>query len=169
MQTANRIRTVIAAGFGIAALAVASCMKPKVLVLYNYTDSMPHGFYLVEHREVYQRGDVVVFAVPLSVRALVNERHWLHENGFLMKPLIGLKGDSVSTKGGRFRVAGHDFGGIQLLDRQGLPLPGYSECGVLKAGFLVGVDGMSNSFDSRYFGPIPERSVIGIAVPVWLF
>jgi type IV secretory pathway protease TraF len=136
MQKANRIRTVIAAGLGIATLAVASCMKPKVLVLYNYTDSMPHGVYLVEHREVYQRGDVVVFAVPLSVRALVNERHWLHENGFLMKPLIGLKGDSVSTKDGRF---------------------------------LVGIDGMSNSFDSRYFGPIPERSVIGVAVPVWLF
>lgn len=169
MQKANRIRTVIAAGLSIAALAVASCKNPKVLVLYNYTDSMPHGFYLVEHREGYQRGDVVVFAVPPSVRALVNERQWLHENGFLMKPLIGLKGDSVSTKDGRFRVAGHDFGGIQLLDRQGLPLLRYSECGVLKAGFLVGVDGMSNSFDSRYFGPIPERSVIGIAVPVWLF
>jgi conjugative transfer signal peptidase TraF len=169
MQKANRIRTVIAAGLGIAALAVASCMKPKVLVLYNYTDSMPHGVYLVERREVYQRGDVVVFAVPSSVRALVNERHWLHENGFLMKPLIGLKGDSVSTKHRRFCVGGHDFGGIQLLDRQGLPLPGYSECGVLKSGFLVGVDGMSNSFDSRYFGPIPERSVIGVAFPLWLF
>ena len=169
MQNARSIATLIATGFGITVLAVMSCLRPQVLLLYNYTDSLPHGFYFVEKRDVYKRGDMVVFPVPRSVRSLVNERQWLHEKGFLMKPLIGVKGDSVCTKRNRFRVGGNDFGGIQLHDEQGLPLPRYSVCGVLKEGFLVGVEGMSNSFDSRYFGPVPERYVIGVAIPFWLF
>ena len=169
MQNTRNIATLIVTGLGIAVLAVMSCLRPQVLLLYNYTDSLPHGFYFVEKRDFYKRGDMVVFPVPRSVRSLVDERQWLHEKGFLVKPLIGLKGDSVCTKHDRFSVGGHDFGGIQLHDEQGLPLPRYAVCGVLKAGFLVGVEGMPNSFDSRYFGPVPERSVIGVAIPFWLF
>lgn len=169
MQNVRSISALIVTGLAIAVLAVMSCLRPQVLLLYNYTDSLPHGFYFVEKRDVYKRGDMVVFPVPRSVRLLVKKRRWLHEKGFLMKPLIGVKGDSVCTKRNRFRVGGNDFGGIQLHDEQGLPLPRYAVCGVLKEGFLVGVEGMSNSFDSRYFGPVPERSVIGVAIPFWLF
>ena len=169
MQNTRSISSLIVSGLCIVVLAVMSCMRPQVVVLYNYTDSLPHGFYMVEKRDVYRRGDMVVFPVPRSVRSLVNERQWLHDEGLLMKPLIGVKGDSVCTKRNRFRVGENDFGGIQSHDEQGLPLPRYAVCGVLKAGFLVGVEGMSNSFDSRYFGPVPERSVIGVAIPFLLF
>lgn len=159
----------IGAAILIASLALGGRLFPAVWFVYNYTDSMPKGFYRIEKKPFYHRGDLLVFKVPEEFRQMVKDRHWLCDNGFLVKPLIGRRGDFVCTRFGRFKVAGHDFGGIQKCDKVGRKLPEYVACGVVQSGFLVGIEGMANSFDSRYYGSIQESSVLGIAVPLWLF
>jgi conjugative transfer signal peptidase TraF len=169
MQNYRRFFPLIGAGILIASLALGGRLFPSVWFVYNYTDSLPKGFYRIERKTLYHRGDLLVFKVPEEVRRMVKDRHWLRDNGFLVKPLIGLRGDFVCTRFGRFKVAGHDFGGIEKSDKEGRNLPEYDACGVIQSGFLVGIEGMANSFDSRYYGPIQECSVLGIAVPLWLF
>ena len=53
-------------------------------------------------------------------------------------------------------------------DGRGRPLPVWQGCRVLAAGEIFVMNWQSaDSFDGRYFGPIPSSAVIGDAIPVW--
>lgn len=154
---------------GIVVLCAGLCrlIIPERLV-YNYTDSLPHGFYWISQKKQYGYGDLVVFPVPEHVRQLVTARGWLSQDGVLIKPVAGLAGDSCCNRQGRFLVNDQDFGTVEVCDRSGRPLPSEDCCGVIADGYLVaGVQGSGHSFDSRYFGPVCISRVIGTAVPLW--
>lgn len=134
----------------------------------NYTDSLSRGIYLISPGAV-KKGDIVVFR-PTGVAAkLIAERQYLRPDGFLMKHVAGLPGDSVCADRKQFRVAGTDYGERADCDSQGRPLPAYCFCGRLKEGIIVANRGLKQSFDSRYFGPVESASIVGIAIPLWLF
>jgi len=133
---------------GLFALGATFFARP--VIIYNATDSLPHGLYLVVQKPDYERGDLVVFPVPESVKALVRQRRWLPDGAYLIKSIAGRNGDLLSTKIGRCFVNGVDFGAVEKVDRTGQPLPVFSI-----------------NRDSRYFGPIKERQIIGEAVPIW--
>ena len=156
-------------GMGILlALLVSSVLCTGKRVVCNYTDSLPHGIYLI-CRGTVKKGDIVVFR-PTGVAAkLIGERHYLRPDGFLMKHVAGLPGDSVCADRRYFRVAGTDYGERADCDSKGRPLPAYRFCGRLKVGIIVASWGMKNSFDSRYFGPVERASIVGIAKPLWIF
>ena len=88
MQNYRRFFPLIGSGILIASLALGGRMFPAVWFVYNYTDSLPKGFYRIEKKPFYHRGDLLVFKVPEEVRQMVKDRHWLRDNGFLVKPLI---------------------------------------------------------------------------------
>lgn len=156
-------------GMGILlALMVSSVVFTGKLLVCNYTDSLPHGIYLICQGAV-NKGDIVVFR-PTGVAAeLIGARHYLRPDGFLMKHVAGLPGDSVCADRRCFRVAGTDYGGRAACDSEGRQLPEYRFCGRLKEGIIVAGRGMKHSFDSRYFGPVENASIVGIALPLWLF
>ena len=138
------------------------------LFLYNYTDSLPHGIYLMYSGQP-QKGELVVIKPEGLAGKLIRERHYLRNGGYLLKHIVGVKGDSVCTEKGVLFVDGVNYGGIDACDREGRPLPRYRFCGRLKDGYVVAVKGMKNSFDSRYYGPIRSEDIVGIAAPLWLF
>lgn len=147
--------------------AIGATYFARPLIIYNATDSLPHGLYLVVQKPVYERGDLVVFPVPVSVKGLVRQRHWLPDGAFLIKPIAGENGDMLSTKSGRCLVNGADFGPVETVDRTGQQLPVFSINRRLEKGEIAVVNPTPRSFDSRYFGPISERQIIGKAVPIW--
>ena len=49
-----------------AAVAIPAAMLDRPVVIYNATDSLPHGWYLVVPKTIYDRGDLVVFPVPVG-------------------------------------------------------------------------------------------------------
>jgi type IV secretory pathway protease TraF len=55
-------------------------------------------------------------------------------------------------------------------DRRGRPLPVWQGCRAISQGeaFLMNWD-EPNSFDGRYFGPVPVHAIIGRAKPLWTF
>ena len=144
-----------------------SILVSKKFLIYNYTDSLPHGIYLL-HSGAIKKGDLIVFEPPLAVRKIIHERKYLRDDGYLMKYMVGEPGDSVCTDNDTFSVAGTIFGKTLLTDTTGKPLPRYSFSGRLKEGYLVAIKGKNNSFDSRYFGPIQTSTIIGIAKPLWI-
>ncbi len=49
-------------------------------------------------------------------------------------------------------------------------MPVWQGCRVLREGeFFALVTDIENSFDSRYLGPLPIETVLGRAIPLWLF
>ena len=80
-----------------------------------------------------------------------------------MKPIVAVPGDSVCIENSHFYVNNFDFGEVKDQDKEGRWLPDYHFCGTVKPGtFFVGVQA-GNSFDSRYFGPIKNTHILGVA------
>lgn len=94
-----------------------------------------------------QRGDVVVVRIESSAVPLI-------------KRVIGLPGDRVAIRGGRILING------RLLDEPYLTGPTYGDYGPIDVPplhlFVMG-DNRSFSNDSRNFGPVPLKDVIGRA------
>jgi len=138
-------------------------------LIFNYTDSLPHGFYFVTKTESYKRGDLIVFDIPVHVKQMVIERQYLVEDGQFMKLLVAQSGEFFCNSGPRFVAGSRDLGNIKVADRAGRMLPKNHYCGVLKGEQIgVGIEG-DVSFDSRYFGPILASGIKGKARPIFTF
>jgi conjugative transfer signal peptidase TraF len=153
--------------FVTALFAIGATFFARPVIIYNATDSLPHGIYQVVQKPLYERGDLVVFSVPKAVRNLVRQRRWLPDGAYLIKSIAGTNGDLLSTKTGRCFVNGVDFGAVEPVDRTGQPLPVFSINRRLHSSEVAVLNPIPHSFDSRYFGPIKERQIIGEAVPIW--
>jgi len=115
------------------------------------------------------RGDVVVFERPASeAPSAIPE---------LIKRVVGLPGDSVTFRNGQVYING------ELLNEPYLPAgvtttadfapnrcTPEAPCLIPQGDVWVMGDNRNDSKDSRYFGPIPESSIVGRAfVIVWPF
>lgn len=149
-------------------LQLLSLLFPRKLILYNYTDSLPHGLYLLR-QGVPKKGDLVAFEPPENAARLIRERKYLRDGAYLIKYIVGEKGDSVCTDKGRLIVNGEDYGGIDAVDKEGRHLPRYLFCGIMTDGYIVAINGMNSSFDSRYFGPVKNGSITGLVFPILFF
>lgn len=150
-------------------IAAVCSVFAQPLIIYNATDSLPHGFYRVIKQEIYERGDLIVFPVPEEVRSLVLERGWLKPDSYLIKPLAAINGDNVLITCGQVFVNGKSFGAIKKQDRKGLSLPSLVFNDTLSAGKIAVLQRSDDSFDSRYFGTIDARQIIGRAVPILVY
>lgn len=100
-----------------------------------------------------QRGDIVVFKYPRD------------PSRDYVKRLIGLGGETVALKNNRLYING------QVVPENYLP-PGiqfadYGPVRVPEGHYLVLGDNRNVSEDSRYWGPLPEKNVIGKALLVY--
>lgn len=156
-------------GLVVGFIAAVCSVFAQPLIIYNATDSLPHGFYRVIKQQTYKRGDLIVFPVPEQVRSLVFKRGWLKPDSYLIKPVAAINGDNVWITCGQVFVNGKSFGAIKKKDRQGLPLPSLAFKDKLSAGKIAVFQRSDDSFDSRYFGTIDARQIIGRAVPILVF
>jgi signal peptidase I len=106
-------------------------------VSYGFTD--PH------------RGDIVIFRPPDS----------LHTEDVFIKRVIGLPGDTIEVKNGKVLVNGEPQQESYIAAR---PDYQYGPVTVSPDHYLVLGDNRNNSFDSHYWGFVPEDHVIGRAV-----
>ncbi len=87
----------------------------------------------------------------------------------LVKQVIGVPGDLVQVREGRYRVNGVDRGRIDptLVARVGTPAGGDGRAHALAAGEYAVLGQHPASFDSRYFGAVRRSQLIGEATPLW--
>ena len=169
MVQVRSFRPLFVTGLVVGSIAAVCSVFAHPLIIFNATDSLPHGIYRVIKQQTYERGDLIVFPVPEQVRSLVLERGWLKPDSYLIKPLAAINGDNVWITCGQVFVNGKSFGTIKKQDRQGLPLPSLVFNDTLSPGKIAVLQRSDDSFDSRYFGQIDESQIIGRAVPVWVF
>lgn len=108
------------------------------------------------HFRELKRGDIVVFRSPTNKFARY------------IKRIVGLPGETVVISGNRIRVM-KDSNLLFSDERQGDEMSGDIEVVVLHENeyFVLG-DNRAHSFDSRSFGPVNKRQIIGrVVLRLW--
>lgn len=135
-------------------------------MVWNTSASVPIGLYITLSRPAHI-GDYVLIRLSGSMRALAEQRRYIGPKTLLLKRVAAMEGDRVCRRGRIIRIAGRRSSIALGFDRVGRQLPVWQGCHRLQSGqvFVLGIH--SESFDSRYFGPLHVKHVIGTAIPVW--
>ena len=166
----HRPRAILALGMlGLGAAGLPLLGRPAPLLIYNASASAPIGLYRVRPADPIRRGDLVLARTPPSVRRLAAERGYLPESVLLVKRVAATVGDTVCARDRAVTIDGRHVAEQLAADADGRPLPAWTGCRTLGPDeiFLLMAD-VPDSFDGRYFGPVPASAVIGRLVPLWL-
>ncbi|MBS1213507.1 MAG: TraF peptidase [Proteobacteria bacterium] len=142
----------------------------------NTTASMPQGLYWVQSQKP-DKGSLVLFCPPNSQIFREAQARGYFGAGFcssrseaLLKRIVAVEGDQVTISDQGIVVNGQRLTHSAPLktDPAGRPLPAFTAERTLAAGqVLLMADRHPRSFDGRYFGPVDERLLKAVVVPVW--
>lgn len=140
----------------------------RPLFIWNASASVPTGLYRVEPANRIDVADIAVVTPPKPLAKLLAERGYLPNGVPLLKHVLALGGAAVCRQGNTIIVRGVTIGHARDRDGGGRLLPVWQGCRVIADDevFLMNQDA-ADSFDGRYFGPLPLTSIIGRAVPLW--
>lgn len=147
---------------------LATLGRPAPRLVWNVSASAPIGLYRVLPGKPV-RGDLVLVQAPGSLRQLAADRGYLPSNVPLVKRIVAAGDDVVCAAGDAISINGRVVAERLARDRLGRPLPSWSGCHLLDGGEAFPLmEGIADSFDGRYFGPIPTSAIIGRLVPLWV-
>ena len=149
-------------------MAIAAFIPTPTKLIWNATASAPIGFYTVEPAERIAVPELVAIMPPEPLADFMVERGYVGRDVPLLKRVVGLPGQRVCRTGHAVTVDGVEMGEALERDRIGRELPVWQGCRRIEGGdiFLMNPD-VRDSLDGRYFGPIPARTVIGKATPLY--
>jgi conjugative transfer signal peptidase TraF len=150
----------------LAALALTFAQATKPLFLLNASPSVPIGVYWLDARRPLA-GDLAAIRLPEPVLSLADARAYLPAAALLIKRVATRTSDLVCRFGGTVTINGRFVAAARARDRSGRPMPRWTGCGRVGAGQIIVLSDVPLSFDSRYFGAIARRYVLGTAVPIW--
>ncbi len=164
----TRFEAVIAATVAAMAIGFSAVIHPAPILIFNASASVPIGFYRVQPVGTLHVADLVVVMSPAPLASFLAERGYLPKGVPLMKRVLALPGQAVCRSGRMVTVDGMVMGEALDHDRRGRDLPVWQGCRVVAAGEVFLMNRRSgDSFDGRYFGPLPASTVIGRATPIW--
>ena len=162
-----RCTVLVATVTSVLALAVASAVNLPKKLIYNASESAPVGFYWVDEGAI-SRDDHVYAHVPERVRKFVVERGYLPPDVPLVKRVVGLNGDRICRVGNEIFLNGAAVATAKERDGLGRQMPRWHGCHILSEQLVFLLQDHPQSFDSRYFGPVDRRLIIGRATPLRL-
>ena len=157
-------------GCGSAALALLlfpAVHPPQLRLVWNASASVPLGLYRIEPGVQPRIGDMVAVRPSPALTRFMADRRYVEANALLVKPVAALAGTTVCRN--RLRVTIDDRVAATALahDRFGRPLPTWSGCLRIAPNQLFLIAPRSPaSFDSRYFGVVRSRQILGRAMPL---
>lgn len=164
----RRLLTLAAMHLAVTPLLMQLLAPPHPVVVWNGSPSAPVGLYAVEHRDTFARGDLVVVRPPVPLADFLAERGYLPLGVPLVKHIAAAAGQRVCRRGRQVAIDGQQRADALDRDHLGRRLPTWSDCYQLGAGEIFALNEAPDSLDSRYFGPLPTSSIIGVARPLWL-
>jgi conjugative transfer signal peptidase TraF len=156
----------ILAAIAAGALFTAAPHGKAPWLVWNASPSVPLGLYRIDPGPV-RRSDLVLIRLPADVVELADRRNYLPKSTYLIKFVSAVAGDQVCRLGDRIFVRGVLAARALTRDSLGRPMPSWQGCRQLASGDLFLLAGDQQSFDSRYFGVVSARDVVGRAVPLW--
>ena len=159
----NRLATIL-----IAFAAVALMGEATPIYIWNASNSVPIGLYQLQPARMFAVTDLVVVRPPEPLATFLDLNGYLPIGVPMLKRMLALPGQTVCRKGLTISVDDIDMGDALSRDSRGRPLPVWQGCRVVGADELFLMNWQSEgSLDGRYFGLVPQSSVLGKALPVW--
>ena len=161
-------RTILLAGT-VAAAALLSAALPMSRVLgWNTTASVPTGLYHIRGTASLHVGERVAIDPPPHLRRFLSGRGYLPTGVPLLKEIAALPGETVCRAGSLITINGEPAAAARDRDSCGRALPDWQGCRTIAADEIFVMNRRApDSFDGRYFGPLPRTQLIGRASPVW--
>jgi conjugative transfer signal peptidase TraF len=145
-------------------------MQNSVQIVYNPSDSVPRGWYRIAKADALHVGDIVLARLPAAPAMLAAQRGYLPAGVPILKRIGALAPPLMCVSDGAVRIDGDVVATVRTRDGQGRELPVWSQCRSLSNDELFLLSSANPaSFDSRYFGPIAAKAVIGSAEPLWIW
>lgn len=154
--------TGVAIGMAVSTLILP---MPKLL-LWNASASAPMGLYAINPLREPAAGDMVAVTPPPALGRIMAERHYLPIGVPLLKHVAARPGALICRRDAAVTIDGHRAATARTADSHGRLLPVWRGCRVLRDGELFLLNGAPDSFDGRYFGPIPATGLLGCATPI---
>jgi conjugative transfer signal peptidase TraF len=165
-MTAKHHRIMLAiATIGIAFLATKPLVNPVPLVIWNASESIPIGWYVVAKRQP-MIGEIAVIKPVDWVQFYASSRGYLPQNVWLLKPIFATNPSIICRFGSHVFVDGKQVARAKFTDKMHRVLPAWKGCVVLSQTQYFMLGRHRDSFDSRYFGPIEKHQVVGTAFPL---
>jgi type IV secretory pathway protease TraF len=150
-----------AAFIGCAALAIVPLTRSNPLIVWNASNSVPIGLYLIERRPP-RVNEIAVLQPPEWASTMAHQRGYLPTSVLLLKPVVARYGGLV-CRFGRFVFVNGYLRALALRhDKMRRPLPSWRGCSRLGGGQIFVVSKHKDSFDSRYFGAVDARTALGV-------
>lgn len=160
--------TLVATFVGTALVAAPMWTGQGPRFIWNTSASVPIGLYGIEPAREIDVADLVAVVPPNPLAEFLAERGYLARNVTLIKRVLAVSGTVVCRQGTTIIAYDHAYGEARDQDALGRPLPSWQGCRQLDESevFLMNWDA-SDSFDGRYFGPLPISSITARVIPVW--
>ena len=152
-----------------AALGLVSVMKPRPLLVWNASASVPIGLYSLTSGAQPKRGDLVLVRLAGGARTLASDRRYLPSDTPAIKRVAASVGDFVCAMDGEVYINGTRRADALDRDSLGRSLKPWRGCLTLKMDQIFLLNDAPASFDGRYFGASSSADVIGILTPLWTF
>jgi type IV secretory pathway protease TraF len=128
---------------------------------------MPEGLYIRAIWDEPAVGKIVTFPAPPSVVDYARRRGYSGELPLLVKPLMAGPGDHVCVTD-HLTINGQWIAPVLDHAPDGSPLPRWQKCMILGTDqWFAYAPRIPDSFDSRYYGPVQEASIVGVSLPLW--
>jgi len=137
-------------------------LSPRPLVIWNASKSVPIGWYFIEQRQP-KLHEIAIVKLEDWLELFASSRGYLPTNVWLLKPVAALAPAVVCRFGRYIFIDGKLVARAKLFDRQHRILPRWKGCHTLNLDEVFLIARPQNSFDSRYFGPVKLRQVVGVA------
>lgn len=158
--------TVISGALFTGLFGAIAALAPQPRLIWNASASMPLGLYRVDVGRVPVSGELVLAEPPGDAAALLDARGYLPRGVPLLKRVAATEGSLVCRSGAFVTIDGIGAARARAHDRIGRTLPHWLGCRRLKRGEIFLLGNAPDSFDGRYFGPLPAAAVIGTAHPL---
>jgi conjugative transfer signal peptidase TraF len=164
----TRFGYVMATYFSVMGVAIASFIPTPLRLVWNASASVPIGLYALASTPDLEVGDLVAVLPDKPLADFMVERGYIGRGVPLLKRVMALPGHEVCRTGRTVTVDHVPLGDALDRDRMGRDLPVWHGCHRIADGqlFLMNPDAR-DSLDGRYFGPIPARTIIGKATPIY--
>jgi conjugative transfer signal peptidase TraF len=152
---------------GSVALVLSGTDNRAPSYIWNTSESVPIGLYRLQPVHRLSVTELVAVRPPEPLETFLDWNGYLPVGVPMLKRILALPGQTVCRTGFTITVDEIEVGHARERDGRGRPLPVWQGCRVLSAGEIFVMNWQSaDSFDGRYFGPIPASAVIGQAIPV---
>ncbi len=161
--TMRRHLLLVAALIGVVGALLCQGADPQII--HNASPSAPVGFYWrVRHSPAI--GDFVTVQAARVAPDYARLRNFADPSDRFIKRVAAVGGDSVCARGNAVTIRETTSLPRAMRDRQGRTLPLWSGCRMLRPDEVFLAGDTPDSFDSRYWGPVPTQVVDGVWTPI---